>query len=224
MPQFLQAVFFDVDGVLIDSLPQHLQICQDKANEFGLDLEVPTVDGFRQMISRGTKVSPMRDFFKAVGFPEATLDRAVVDYEREFMEGYGPRAFAGVDPMLRALRRSGLKLGIATSNTRANVVPALAESMELFDEPCLFFYDRYAVPPAKSWCLAEGARILDVDPSSCVYVGDQPADARAAEEAGLKFLAVTFGWGIVAGDARFETAATIAEIPDKIAEMNARAP
>jgi beta-phosphoglucomutase-like phosphatase (HAD superfamily) len=38
MAPSLAAVFFAVDGVLIDSLPQHLQICRDKAAELGLDL------------------------------------------------------------------------------------------------------------------------------------------------------------------------------------------
>ena len=66
----LKGVFFDVDGVLVDSLPQHLQICRDKAAEFGLNLRIPSIDEFRQLVSRGTKVSPMRCFFLAVGFPE----------------------------------------------------------------------------------------------------------------------------------------------------------
>ena len=29
-------VFFDVDGVLLDSLPKHLAICADKAREYGV--------------------------------------------------------------------------------------------------------------------------------------------------------------------------------------------
>jgi beta-phosphoglucomutase-like phosphatase (HAD superfamily) len=58
MPTSPRAVFFDVDGVLLDSLPQHLQICHDKAIEFGLKLKIPTVDQFRQLIRRGVKVSP----------------------------------------------------------------------------------------------------------------------------------------------------------------------
>jgi beta-phosphoglucomutase-like phosphatase (HAD superfamily) len=91
------AVFFDVDGVLIDSLPQHLQICHDKAAEFGLNLRIPTVEEMRRIISRGAKVSPMSEFFRAVGFPETLIKRAVDDYEREFMQRYRPRAFPGVN-------------------------------------------------------------------------------------------------------------------------------
>ena len=55
MPTCPRAVFFDVDGVLVDSLPQHLQICHDKAIEFGLELKIPTVDEFRQRIRRAQR-------------------------------------------------------------------------------------------------------------------------------------------------------------------------
>ena len=112
-----RAVFFDVDGVLVDSLPQHLQICRDKAVEFGLKLKIPTVDEFRQLVRRGTKVSPMRYFFLAVGFPEDYAARAVADYQREFIQRYRPKAFPGVSEMLKTLQAAELKLGLVTSNT-----------------------------------------------------------------------------------------------------------
>jgi phosphoglycolate phosphatase-like HAD superfamily hydrolase len=222
MPRPIQAVFFDVDGVLIDSLPQHLQICRDKANEFGLQLKIPTVEMFRYAISRGTKVSPMRDFFLAVGFPENYAERAVADYERDFMERYRPTVFEGVDQMLRMLRTAGLKLGLVTSNTRKNVVPALTDSMRYFDESCLFFFDEGSVPHSKSRCLTEGSRLLGFEPSSCVYVGDQPADAAAAKEAGFNFLGVTYGWGILKDESRFETVDNIVDIPDKLLDKKIR--
>src|SRR6516162_11680517 len=119
MPTLPRAVFFDVDGVLVDSLPQHLQICRDKAVEFGLKLKIPTVDEFRQLVRRGTKVSPMRYFFLAVGFPEDYVARAVADYQREFIQRYRPKAFPGVSEMLKTLQAAELKLGLVTSNTRA---------------------------------------------------------------------------------------------------------
>src|ERR1044072_5791770 len=190
MPITLQAVFFDVDGVLIDSLPQHLQVCRDKADELGLRLQIPTVPEFRLIVRSGIKVSPMREFFRVVGFPEALLDRLVEDYDRDFMRRYRPDAFPGVDEMLRGIRATGFKLGLVTSNIAANVRPALAGSLDLFEQDCLFFFDRYPEPKAKDWCLAEGARLLGLSAAECLYVGDQPADAAAAAAAGQRFLAV----------------------------------
>jgi phosphoglycolate phosphatase-like HAD superfamily hydrolase len=222
MADLPKAVFFDVDGVLVDSLPQHLKICRDKASEFGLKLSIPTVEEFRELVRRGVKVSPMRNFFLAVGFPEQFVDRAVADYGREFSQRYRPEAFAGADRMLRALRTEGVQLGLITSNVRNNVMPALAESMPLFDERCLFFFDRYPVPKTKAWCIGEGVRVLRIGKSDCVYVGDQPEDARAAVEAGVEFLAVTYGWGISERDGQFRSAKSVSKIPETIAELYAQ--
>ena len=81
-----QAVFLDVDGVLLDSLPQHLAICAEKADAYGLHLRIPDVAAFRRLVAEGVKVSPMYDFFRAVGFPGDVAVRATKDYEREFMQ------------------------------------------------------------------------------------------------------------------------------------------
>jgi phosphoglycolate phosphatase-like HAD superfamily hydrolase len=221
MASSIRAVFFDVDGVLLDSLPQHLQICHDKAIEFGLKLNIPTVEEFRQLVRRGVKVSPMRYFFLAVGFPEPLAARAVTQYETEFMQRYKPKAFPGVKNVLTALHRAGVKLGLVTSNTRDNVVPALGEAMQCFEKNSLFFYDRYPEPKAKSWCLIEGARLLGLDTQSCVYVGDQPVDAAAAREAGCRFLGITYGWGITQEDKQFETVRRIEEITEKLLPLHA---
>jgi phosphoglycolate phosphatase len=218
---FPRAVFFDVDGVLVDSLPQHLRICQDKAIEFGLKLKIPTLEEFRQLIRRGTKVSPMLYFFLAVGFPDDLAARAVVDYEKEFTLHYRPGAFSGINNMLTTLQSAGLKLGLVTSNTRANVVPALGNAMQYFEKSCLFFFDRYPEPKSKSWCLAEGARLLRLEPQACVYVGDQPADATAAREADVRFLGVTYGWAISEDDKQYETVKSITEISDNLVGLPA---
>jgi HAD superfamily hydrolase (TIGR01549 family) len=158
----------------------------------------------------------------AVGFLEEDAKRAVATYGKEFGKRYHPPAFEGVDSMLRDLRNQGVRLGIVTSNTRDNVTSVLAESLDAFDHSCLFFYDTDAPPQPKSWCLTEGARRLGLLPANCVYVGDQPADFRAAEEVRFQFLGVTYGWGLLPGDPRFETADTVDEIPQKIVDMDTK--
>jgi phosphoglycolate phosphatase len=222
MPASLEAVFFDIDGVLIDSLPEHLRICRDEAIKFGLNLRIPSVEEFREMVRGGTKVSPMRYFFLAVGFPENLADRAVIDYENEFMERYRPKPFPGTERLLSTLRNAGLKIGLVTSNTRANVEPALGRSMEYFDSRCLFYFDRYPKPNSKPWCLREGARILELPVNECIYVGDQPADAVAARDAGTQFLAVTYGWGITGLDSQYAKAKSVLEIADKLIGLPAQ--
>lgn len=211
------AVFFDVDGVLIDSLPQHLRVCQDKAREYGLTgVIVPDVTEFRRRVSNGTRVSPMLYFFLAVGFPQAAAERAVREYEQDFAARYRPQPFPGIEPMLRRLRASGITLGLVTSNIQANVDPALGAALDHFDPSCRFYFDHAASPRPKSWCLREGARRLNLDPGHCTYVGDQPADAHAARDAQVHFLGVTFGWGLVDGQQDLVLVDGVAQIADAV--------
>lgn len=210
----LRAVFLDVDGVLLDSLPQHLAICADKALEYGLDLQIPDVGAFRRMVAGGVKVSPMLDFFRAVGFPRDLAERATADYEREFMQRYRPAAFPGIDAMLARLRAAGHSLGLVTANTAGNVEPALGDALRHFDPRCLFYASSLAQARDKAWCLRQGARILGITPDACVFVGDQPADAAAARAASCRFLGVTFGWGLSKGDASMQTVDSVEAIAD----------
>ena len=151
------------------------------------------------MVASGVRVSPMLDFFLALGFPSALAVRAVADYEHEFMQRYRPAPFPGVDAMLQRLHDAGYTLGLVTSNTAANVEPALGAAMRHFDPRCLFYFDRSPEAKSKAWCLSEGARVLGLAAGQCVFVGDQPADAAAARAAGVEFLGVSYGWGLPSG-------------------------
>jgi N-acetyl-D-muramate 6-phosphate phosphatase len=207
----LAAVFFDVDGVLVDSMEAHLAVCRDKAREFGLDLTIPDAGGVRDLVRRGVKVSPMKQMFLNVGFPEPLAARADADYEREFMARYQVRAFPGAVEMLASLRQAGMTLGMVTSNTLANLAPALGAGMAHFDPRLLFARDD-AGRMSKPEKLREGVHLLGVDPARVCFVGDQPDDRKAAAAVGTRFLAATHGWGFGPGDNPGAEAGSVAEI------------
>lgn len=213
LPRDVRAVFLDVDGVLLDSLQPHLHICADLAAEYGLaDVKIPSEPIFRAMVAAGVKVSPMHDFFLAMGFTEASAQRAVVDYEARFMRQYQPQPFAGHIAMLQRLYIADYTLGLVTANTRANVEPALGEAMRYFDPRCLYYFDSFDPPRSKQQCLAAGGLALGLEPGQCLFVGDQPADAAAAESAGWHFLGVSYGWGLQRGESRWPMVHKIGDI------------
>ena len=200
----IKAVFFDVDGVLLDSLPPHLAICRDLNIRYGLNLEIPTPDAFKAIARKGIPISPMEAFFRAVGFPEEMAIKGERDYRAEFADHYPSPLFQGVKTMLEALAEAHLPLGISTANTLANIRPPLKKVLPLFHPGCLFAHaPQGGIPKAEA--LREGARILGICPSELLFVGDQPSDHRASMDAGAPFLGVTYGWGISAGDTPYPT-------------------
>lgn len=194
----MRAVLFDVDGVLIDSLPQHLDYCRDLARSWGLnDVVIPDRQAFRSMVDAGVKVSPMLAMFLAFGFPAERLGEAVDDYDRQFMTTHPPQAFVGVGLMLEQLSQMGLRLGLVTANIRANVVPVLSQEMPRFEPGLCHFFDSTPEPRTKAECLSQAIETLECASSDILYVGDQPGDAVAAASVGARFLAVAYGWGFV---------------------------
>jgi phosphoglycolate phosphatase len=206
--QSVSAIFFDVDGVLVDSLEAHLQICRDKNREFGLKLKIPTARQLREMVSRGVRISPMKEFFVAVGFPETFAEKADADYRRDFAAKYAVKPFPGVKRMLLELARTGVALGLVTSNTRAIVAASLGDAARVFRSDLRFTID-HPKRLGKAEALIAGARKLRVLPSAVLYVGDQPKDLEAARAAGTQFLGVTFGWGISGKEKNLDTVDTI---------------
>jgi N-acetyl-D-muramate 6-phosphate phosphatase len=217
------SVMFDVDGVLLDSLAPHLQICEDKNLEYGLGLTIPNANDFKEMVRRGTKISPMKFFFRAVGFPDLYANLAFDQYKETFMRDYTPKPFPEVAEMLTTLTLEGLILGIVTSNVRSNVDQALGPAMRLFHPDIIFAKDCPA-GDSKVEALLSAARRLDIDTAKIVYVGDQRADWTAAREAGAGFLGVTYGWGIREEDEEFPLARSVMGVAKEILEMSSVSP
>jgi phosphoglycolate phosphatase len=210
MSQFSLALF-DVDGVLLDSLTPHLKICQDKSREYGLGLQIPSSSQFKQMVRTGTRISPMYNFFLAVGFPEEFAAEAYLQYRETFMQVYKPTPFPGVHQTLKALHGTGIQLGIVTSNFLANVVKALGDSFEYFHPKCIYTKES-VTGESKSESIASAMTTLAASRSETIYIGDQPEDWKAAITAGVHFLGVTYGWGISEEDDNFPTVGDVSGI------------
>jgi len=211
----ITAIVFDVDGVLLDSLEPHLKICQDKNQEYGLNLKIPNTEDLKKLVIRGTKISPMKYFFEAVGFPPKYANKATSEYNKIFMEKYVPKPFPGVNDMLSKLAKEGFKLGIVTSNIRVNIYSALKDSIHLFDKKCIFTKENETSLSKKDALLAI-AKQLNINVSNILYVGDQTADYYAANDAGSNFLGVTYGWGISTNNNDFPKVHSVLDIPNHV--------
>jgi phosphoglycolate phosphatase len=218
----LTTVLFDVDGVLLDSLPAHLQICRDKNKEYGLGLRIPTPAQFKRMArSRRHRISPMKYFFKAVGFKEKDAEKADRQYRRIFAKKYPPRPFPGMYRALRSLDRAGLGLGIVTSNVRTNVVSALGTSIRFFRPQFIFSKDS-AAGSSKAKSIRAALKVLKAKPEETIYIGDQQADWEAAKATKVNFLGAGYGWAISATDKGFPVVRDISGIPAYILPRAAR--
>lgn len=188
----VQAVLFDLDGTLIDSAPD-LGAAADKMrtdrglSSFPLDHYRPMAGaGARGMLGIAFGMTPEHPDF------EAMKEEFFVNYENCMTER--TRTFDGVVDMVARLVAQGLPWGVVT-NKSSRFTDPLTQAMDLFATAGAIVSGN-TTPHAKPHPepLFEAARRLSVDPSRCVYVGDDERDIVAGLAAGMGTVAATYGY------------------------------
>lgn len=214
----ISAVIFDLDGVIIDSLQQHLDLCEKLAKKFGLQLMLPNANTFKEQVRNGLLISPMHAFFTAVGFPNNYIEEAKNYYNENFKTQYAPKMFTGISDLLLKLYQSNLKLFIVSANTVENIVSVLGDLNTYFEE--IHGYNTLK-PQSKSIQIRQIIKKYNLAPEAVLYIGDQLSDYNEAQKAQVIFLATTYGWCFTQKDQSvMDVATSPEEIGSYIQEKN----
>lgn len=186
-----QAVIFDLDGTLADTLDD----IADAMNAALAHLGQPTHsrEDYRAFVGAGV-VNLAR-----VTLPsdrQDLLDRAVelfrAHYQAHIVDR--TRAFPDVPAMLDALVAQGLKLAVLSNKIDAmtrRIVESCFAGWPLFP----VFGERAGVPKKPDPQAAlEIAQLLGVEPARCAFVGDTAYDILTAVNAGMYPVGVTWGF------------------------------
>ena len=186
------AVLFDLDGTVIDSAPDLAGAANEMRKARGL-ADIP-YERLRAMVGAGARglvgeafgVGPGDDGFEALRLE--FLDR----YEQRMTKH--TRVFEQVVPLLHALEEKGVPWGIVT-NKPARYAEPLVRALGLLERMAVLIGGD-TTPHAKPHPapLLEAARRLQVDPTHCLYVGDDLRDVQAGHAAGMRTVAVTWGY------------------------------
>jgi len=204
----VKAIFFDMDGTSIDSLPVHIDFLKDMSKKFNLNLDLPSKDNGRRIAA-----SPMSAVFRKAGFPEELIPELNEIYKTSFKENYSVKPFRGIKEVWKALKEKGFIIGIVTSNHLGNIKSALGEdTTKLFD---LIYTADNKDAIGKANQLKDALSKLNLSADQLIYVGDVMKDYNAAKEAGVKFIGVTYGWEIEKND-EFATVDSVEELKKRL--------
>lgn len=179
----MEAICFDWDGTLVDSLDTFFRANAAVMAELGLPFDVSAY--------RRHYAPDWRLLYQRLGVVEADLDDAHRRWRRHF-DPAGTRPFPGTGPALRALVGAGYRLGLVTATIREVVEPQL-RAFDL-DQliPVRVFGDDLPVhkPDPAPLRLALVRLGMPADESRIAYVGDAPDDMRMAHRAGVRAVGV----------------------------------
>lgn len=190
------AVFFDLDGTLVDTAPDfHAGVNRLRAARGLAPLPYAPV---RAVVSEGARA------VVSTGFPEA--DSAELDLLREaFLQDYATHLadhsalFPGLDAALQLLEARDIPWGVVTNKPSRYADPLMAGLALDARSVATICPDHVSRSKPDPEPLLLAASRAGVDPVRCIYVGDHVRDIEAGRRAGMHTVAV--GWGYVqAGD------------------------
>lgn len=188
----VQAVLFDLDGTLIDSAPDLGAAADDMRTLRGLP-SLP-LERYRPMAGAGARGMLGVAFAVTPDHPEfaGLREEFFQNYERRMSQS--TQMFDGVPQLIAALARIGLAWGVVTNKSMRFTGP-LTRQMPLFSTAGAIVGGD-STPHAKPHPapLFEAARQLGVDPTRCVYVGDDERDIVAGRAAGMGTVAARYGY------------------------------
>ncbi len=209
----IEAVLFDLDGTLIDSVPIYLNIVATVLHTLGLP-----------QVSRRAVVTGLKDgnFYWQAVLPKGDQDKGkeLVAAAQRAVVQIAPRMFSqdlklipGADAALAQLSSDGHRIGLVTSTPRNNLAiklrPLRQCGCDQHFEVIIDADDVTAPKPAPD-SLTACSRKMSVVPENCIYVGDTHTDMQAAKAAGMQAVAVLTGFDNAAA---LKTEGPVAIIP-----------
>ncbi len=188
----IKTVFFDFDGTLADTARDLVGAANQQRIRAGL--EALPFESLRTFSSQG-----------APGLLKAALgltpeDDAYADTREQFLEDYYARMtdetvlFDGIPEVLSQLEHLGFQWGIVT-NKAENLSFPIFKYLQLYDRSVANICgDTAARPkpfPDPLFLAAEQAKVA---PTDCIYVGDDERDIIAGKAAGMKTIAISYGY------------------------------
>lgn len=182
-----EAVIFDLDGTVVDSMWVWHSIDMDYLGRLGKELPPDLQQSIEGMSFTETAV-----YFKERFGLSEDVETIKEQWNEMAFEKYTTKVALkkGADSFLRRLRKDGYKLGIASSNSRQLIEGVLRARgvLKLFDAITTACEAGAGKPAPDIYLLA--AKKLGAEPSKCLVFEDIPMGLMAGNAAGMVTCAV----------------------------------
>ncbi len=183
-----QAVLFDMDGVITDSMPYHYEAWRRVFESYGISVsreEILKREGEQGRVTLETVLSA-----EGVPVSEDRIRKTLEEKEAIFRSLAKPTLFPGAEALVRAIREQSRKLALVTGTSGGEARTNLpAELLACFDVLVSGDVVTQGKPHPEPYQMA--LRLLGESPDQALVIENAPYGIRSAQEAGLKCIAVT---------------------------------
>jgi phosphoglycolate phosphatase len=189
-------VLIDVDGTLVDSVPD-LAWCVDEMMR-QLDMPERGEASVRHWVGNGVPRLVERALTNDLdGMPDQALfDKAYPVFLDLYADNTSKRSvlYDGVTEGLAYLQSAGYRLGCVTNKARQFTLPLL-KTLELYDLfEIVISGDTLLKKKPDPLPMLHAAEKLGVTPAESLMLGDSMSDVKAARAAGFRIVCMTYGY------------------------------
>ncbi|MEI6100594.1 MAG: HAD hydrolase-like protein [Eubacteriales bacterium] len=185
-------VLFDFDGTLADSSKIILPCIENAYRQLGMP--VPSDNILRKFIG-----PPLQESFQIIGMPDELIERAVSIYRQTFNNNKfeDMLLFDGIRDLLLALQNAGTRLAVASVRIEDKLQEICMQlGLDNYFEKVCGRVDTEGVL-TKADVVRRSLEMLGNPAGRTVLIGDSKFDEEGAEEMGIDFIAVLYGFGFV---------------------------
>ncbi len=188
----LKAVIFDLDGTLLDTAPEFIQVVHQLRDEHGMP-RLPD-ELIRSYVSNGARalvtltLGLQRD---DEGFEDKRL--RLLEIYAEVL-GSATLVYDGIEELLNDLAAANIAWGISTNKPSAYAQPLLQTMNLQPPHSSLVCPDDVSQPKPHPEPLLLNCQHLNCRPEEVIYIGDHARDIDAGRAAGMATIAAAYGY------------------------------
>ena len=189
-------VMIDVDGTLVDSVPDLAWCVDETMKEIGLPARGETI--VRQWVGNGVIRLVERALANDLDAPHdaALLDQAMPIFNALYADNNAKRSglYDGVSEGLAYLKSLDLKVGCVTNKDERFTLPILTDLGIVDAFEIIISGDTLAKKKPDPLPLLHAAKQLGVDPQKSLLLGDSKSDVAAARAADFAIICMSYGY------------------------------
>ena len=185
-------VLFDLDGTLIDTAPDFIRCLNQLREQHGLAPLPP--EQIRRSVSNGARAMIRVGFGLEPEHPDYTEKHTAFLDLYEAGVAVETALFEGMDELLRGLEERDIPWGIVTNKPVRFAAP-LVEALGLAQRcAAVVCPDHVAQRKPHPEALFLACTQIGAQPETAIYVGDHERDIEAGRNAGMRTIAVRYGY------------------------------
>ena len=189
-------VMIDVDGTLVDSVPDLAWCVDETMKEIGLPVRGEAT--VRQWVGNGVVRLMERAVANDLDAPHdvALFEKGMPIFNALYADNNAKRSglYDGVTEGLAYLKSLDLKVGCITNKAERFTLPILRDLGIIDEFEIIISGDTLAKKKPDPLPLLHGAKQLGVNPEESLMLGDSKSDVKAARAAGFSIICMSYGY------------------------------